>query len=252
MKKTIVLIITVMIGSLFANAQLTNLIPNELKVAFKNGTRQIDGKPGLEYWQNSSKYKIDAVLDAETSILKGEAVIAYFNNSPDTLNRIVLRLYQNFYKLGNARGWSLGNVDLGDGMVIDSISNDNGREKTTNTATNLILKLTNTLNPGDSTQVYVKWHFHIPEKRWVRMGNYGKDRFFIAYWYPQIAVYDDIDGWDMNEYYGATEFYNDFNDYDVSIKAPKEYMVWATGDLQNPENHYHKSILEKIEVGTKR
>lgn len=247
MKRTIVLIITVMIGSLFANAQLANLIPNELKVAFKNGTRQIDGRPGLEYWQNSSKYKIDAVLDTKKSVLHGEAVITYFNNSPDSLDMIVMRLYQNFYKLGNARGWSIGNVDLGDGIIIDSVSIDHGLKLATTTATNWILNLENNLNPGDSTQIYVKWHFHIPEKRWVRMGNYGKDRFFIAYWYPQIAVYDDIDGWDMNEYYGATEFYNDFNDYDVSIKTPKEFMVWATGDLQYPENHYQKSILKKIE-----
>lgn len=247
MKKTIVLIITVMIGSLFANAQLTNLIPNELKVAFKNGTRQIDGRPGQEYWQNSSKYKIDAVLDTKKSVLYGEAVITYFNNSPDSLDMIVMRLYQNFYRKGNARGWFIGSEDIGEGMVIDSLRIDNGLKLASPTATNWVLKLVNTLNPGDSTQVYVKWHFHIPEKHWVRMGNYGKDRFFIAYWYPQIAVYDDIDGWDMNEYYGATEFYNDFNDYEVSIKTPKEFMVWATGDLQNPENHYHKSILEKIE-----
>ena len=247
MKKTRLIIVFVLLGSLIANAQITNLIPTELKEAFKNGTRQPDGRPGLGYWQNSSKYKIDAVLDTENSVLQGEAEITYFNNSPDSLNRIVMRLYQNFYKLGNARGWSLGDVDLGDGMVIDSIRIDHGLKLENNTATNWILKLENTLNPGDSTQIYVKWHFHIPEKRWVRMGNYGKDRFFIAYWYPQIAVYDDIDGWDMNEYYGTTEFYNDFNDYDVSIKTPNEFMVWATGDLQNPEDHYQKSILSKIE-----
>jgi len=247
MKKTRLIIVFVLLGSLIANAQITNLIPTELKEAFKNGTRQPDGRPGLGYWQNSSKYKIDAVLDTENSVLQGEAEITYFNNSPDSLNRIVMRLYQNFYKLGNARGWSLGDVDLGDGMVIDSIRIDHGLKLENNTATNWILKLENTLNPGDSTQIYVKWHFHIPEKRWVRMGNYGKDRFFIAYWYPQIAVYDDIDGWDMNEYYGTTEFYNDFNDYDVSIKTPNEFMVWATGDLQNPEDHYQKSILNKIE-----
>lgn len=236
-----------MIGSVIANAQITNLIPTEIKKAFKNGTRQPDGRPGIGYWQNSSKYKIDAVLDTENSILKGEAVITYFNNSPDTLKRIVMRLYQNFYKLGNARGWSLGDVDLGEGMVIDSIHIDLGMGKARSTATNWILNLENTLNPGDSTQVFVKWHFHVPEKRWVRMGNYGKDRFFIAYWYPQIAVYDDIDGWDMNEYYGATEFYNDFNDYDVSIETPDEFMVWATGDLQNAHKHYQKGILKKIE-----
>ena len=247
MNKTAYILIIAMVSSLFANAQIANLIPNEVKAAFKNGTRQIDGRPGPMYWQNSSAYKIDASIDAENSILSAEATIKYFNNSPDSLHQIVLRLYQNFYRKGNARGWYIGERDVSEGMVIDSISSKLGIKQANPTATNLIMKLENTLNPGDSTEVYVKWHFHIPEKRWVRMGNYGKNRFFIAYWYPQIAVYDDIDGWDLNEYFGVTEFYNDFNDFDVNIKVPDEFMVWATGDLQKPESHYQKGILSKIE-----
>ncbi len=247
MKKIGILIVFVLVGSLLTNAQIANLIPNEVKAAFKNGTRQIDGRPGAMYWQNSSDYKIDAVLDAENSMLGGEATIKYFNNSPDSLDRIVLRLYQNFYRKGNARGWPIGDADIGEGMVIDSISIDLGIKDSQPTATNLILKLEKTINPGDSTEVFVKWHFHIPEKRWVRMGNYGENRFFVAYWYPQIAVYDDIDGWDMNEYYGITEFYNDFNNYDVKIEVPEEFMVWATGDLQNLNNHYQKRVLKKID-----
>ena len=247
MKKIGIIIVFVLIGSFLANAQIANLIPTEVKAAFKNRTRQPDGRPGLEYWQNSSKYKIDAVLDSENSVLEGEAVITYFNNSPDTLTTIVMRLYQNFFRIGNARGWYVGNEDIGDGMVIDSIRIDHGIKKEFSSATNLFLSLENSLNPSVSANIYVKWHFHIPEKRWIRMGNYGKDRFFIAYWYPQIAVYDDIDGWDKNEYYGATEFYNDFNDFDVTIKTDDKFMVWATGDLQNPEKHYQKSILKRIE-----
>lgn len=246
MRKTGIVIVFVLFVSLLASAQLANLIPNEVKKAFKDNTRQIDGRPGPLYWQNSSNYKIDAVLDAENSILSGEAEIYYFNNSPDSLDRIVMRLYQNFYRKGNARGWFIGGADVGEGMVIDTVSVELGIKESQPTATNLVLMLNKTLNPGDSTQVFVKWHFHIPEKRWVRMGNYGKNRFFIAYWYPQIAVYDDIDGWDMNEYYGVTEFYNDFKDFDVNITVPDNFAVWATGDLQNAENHFHKEILKKI------
>jgi hypothetical protein len=242
----LVLIVSIVTSDVFA--QNLNLIPNELKTAFKNGTRQPDGKPGAFYWQNNAKYKIDAILDAENSVLNGEATITYFNNSPDSLSSIVMRLYQNFYREGNARGWYIGSADLSEGMVIDSISTENIISKQIPTSTNLILKLENSINPGDSTQVYVKWHFHIPEKSWLRMGNYGKDRFFVAYWYPQIAVYDDIDGWDMNEYFGATEFYNDFNDFDVKIETPSKFIVWATGDLQKSENHFQKGILKRIEL----
>lgn len=249
MKKVYSLLLILLIGFVSGNifAQNLNLIPNEVKTAFKNGTRQPDGRPGSFYWQNNSKYKIDAILDAENSILKGEAKITYFNNSPDSLHSIVLRLYQNFYRKGNARGWYIGSSDLTEGMVIDSISTKNEIVNQIPTATNLVLKLNNTIIPGDSIEVYVKWHFHIPEKSWLRMGNYGKNRFFVAYWYPQIAVYDDIDGWDMNEYFGATEFYNDFSEFDVKIETPSEFMVWATGDLQNLENHYQKGIIKKIE-----
>jgi hypothetical protein len=237
--------------STFAYSQNINNIPKEVKLAFKKGTRLPDGRPGLNYWQNRSKYDINASLNAKTSTLSGEENIWYFNNSPDTLDRIVLRLYQNIFKYGNARGWSIGNVDLGDGCVIDSLKIEGGVKSSNTTSTNLIVRLEKLINPGDSTQVYIKWHFHIPEKRQVRMGNYGNDRFFIAYWYPQIAVYDDIDGWDMNEYLGATEFYNDFSDFNVNITVPENYNVWACGDLLYPEKHYSKNIMNKIDKAWK-
>ena len=158
MKNTLLLLALVVLVSLTSLAQLANLIPQEVKNAYKNGTRNIDGIPGPMYWQNSADYKIDAVLDAKTSTLKGEATINYFNNSPDSLDRIILRLYQNFYRKGNARGWSIGDVDLGEGMVIDSIRIDDGIKSTNPTATNLVVKLESTLNPGDSAQIFVKWH----------------------------------------------------------------------------------------------
>ncbi len=249
MKKIIFIAIVVSATAVtsVALAQNINNIPKEVRLAFKNGTRQPDGRPGPNYWQNRSEYDISASLNAENSTLNGEESVWYFNNSPDTLDRIVLRLYQNIFKYGNARGWSIGNVDLGNGCVIDSLKVDKGVKLASPTSTNLVVRLEKKINPGDSVHVYAKWHFHVPEKRQVRMGNYGRDRFFIAYWYPQIAVYDDIDGWDMNEYLGATEFYNDFSDFDVSITVPDNYNIWACGDLQNPEKHYSKNIIKKID-----
>ena len=69
--------------------------PTEIKTAYQNGTRSISGMPGVKYWQNTSKYKISAELLSEESLLKGEEHITYFNNSPDSLDRLVIRLYQN-------------------------------------------------------------------------------------------------------------------------------------------------------------
>jgi len=240
-------VIIFMIFTVNLNSQNVYNIPLELKNAYKNGSRNIDGRPGPNYWQNSSNYNISAELDAEASILKGEETVWYYNNSPDSLKSIVLRLYQNIFRLGNARGWSIGNADLGQGMVIDSINIGGGIKRTQNTSTNFIVYLNNKIMPGDSMEVYVKWHFHIPEKRQIRMGNYGNNIFYVAYWYPQIAVYDDIDGWDLNEYYGSTEFYNDFNNYNVNIRVPDGFAVWACGELQNPEKHYQKGILKNID-----
>lgn len=246
MKRILIVAILVQILSFTTFSQNFHL-PLEYKSAYKNMTRSADGRPGINYWQNSSNYDIDAKIIPQTSMLEAEENIKYFNNSPDTLRKIVMRLYQNFFKLGNARGWSIGNVDLGDGMVLDSVKIDRGIKNTFTTATNIVFVLNEGINPGDSAEIYVKWNFHIAEKRRVRMGNYGNNRFFLAYWYPQIAVYDDIDGWDMNEYFGATEFYNDFNNYNVKIKLPSEFMAWATGDLQDADKHWSKQVLKRIE-----
>ena len=163
---------------------------------------------------------------------------------------IVIRLYPDFYKKGNARSWSIGDDDLTDGTLIKKL-NVNGAnididnpKNVRRSATNLYISLKDKLIPGDSLQLDIDWEFNIPRKRWVRMGNYGNDRLFIAYWYPQIAVYDDIDGWDKIEYLGTVEYYNDFNNYDVTITTPPGFMTWATGELENINKIYTKKVID--------
>jgi hypothetical protein len=85
----------------------------------------------------------------------------------------------------------------------------------------------------------------VPRKTHIREGVYGESSFFIAYWYPQIAVYDDVDGWDTYNYTGTQEFYNDFSNFDVEITMPDEYLVWATGTLQNPEQLLEKEYASR-------
>lgn len=229
------------------------MIPREIRDAYKAGTRSVEGQPGPNYWQNSSKYKIRATLNLEKSFLNGTETIVYFNNSPDTLRKIVLRLYQDIYKKGNQRDWPVTDSDLHDGTQIVFLKINNQEIDITDntlasrTSTNLIINLATLLLPKDSAIIECGWNFHVPETRQVRMGNYGHNNLFIAYWYPQVAVYDDIDGWDLNEYTGTVEFYNDFNDYDVVISTSGNQMVWATGELQNSKELYSKNTLEKLE-----
>ena len=239
-----------MINTLHAQ---TNPLPAEVKMAFRNATRSVDGAPGPAYWQNHAKYTIEAELLAGESAIKGSESVQYFNNSPDTLMQLVIRIYADFYKKGTLRDWPIGGQDLTDGMqyenlrVFHSLTDENLLLETNKTPTNVILKLKDGILPGDSVFFTVDWKMSIPKKRWVRMGNYGEGRFFIAYWYPQIAVYDDIDGWDKIEYTGMVEFYNDFNDYDVSIKADEGYVLWATGVLENEDRLFSRNVLKKLE-----
>ena len=232
-------------------AQTTNRVPIEVSKAFRNGTRSTTGNPGPKYWQNYSNYTIDCKLNTSESKLTGKEDIIYFNNSPDTLKMIVVRLYQDFYKKGNSRLWAIGTTDLTDGAIIDKVTIRNksvdlkNKEKVTRSATNMFIFLDEVLLPNDSIKIGFNWEILIPKKQWARMGNYGNDRFFLAYWYPQIAVYDDIDGWDKIEYLGTVEFYNDFNNYNVSIETPQDFMVWATGELTNMNTIYTKSVISK-------
>lgn len=224
-------------------------VPLEFQAAYEEDTRSLDGKPGPDYWQNRADYVIKIRLYPETGLLKGSAVITYYNNSPDTLERIVFRLYPNIFKKETVKDFPFKKDEFTEGMMISSltINKKNYSLKDSNienTGTNLVVKKIITAPKGQAT-VNVSWEFKIPRENQVRMGQYDSTTFFIAYWYPQIAVYDDIDGWDMTEYTGGTEFYNDFNNYEVQITLPNNFGVWATGELVNPEAVLSPAIRER-------
>jgi hypothetical protein len=117
--------------------------------------------------------------------------------------------------------------------------------------TNLNVHLTDSIVSGGSCEIEVAWSFVIPSSQWARrMGRYSDD-FFMGQWYPQIAVFDDIRGWDNIPYFGLQEFYNDFNNYDVTIKVPDGYMVWATGECDNLQDVLDKSIIKNLNLAKK-
>ena len=214
--------------------------PKELKKAYNNQTRSYNGKPGKNYWQNFSEYNIKAEIEPKTRLLTGSEKIVYFNNSPDTLKNIVLKLYQDMYKKGAARNTELNPETVTDGVKLNKLNVD-GNPLSLNVddkiisyqGTNLIVKLAIPLPPKTKMEIEIDWSFIIPKGTDIRIGTYGESTFFIGYWYPKVAVYDDIRGWDMISYNAEHEFYFDYSDMNVEIKVPKGFGVWATGMLQN-------------------
>ena len=225
----------------------------EVKKAFQAKTRDMSGNPGPNYWQNRAKYVIQATLDTVNHSLIGEEMIYYFNNSPDTLESLFFNLYQDIYKKGTVRDWDMGPVDLHDGVKISTLEiSSKGKiwkftsQDVRRYATTMGVRLPEKLLPGDSLKVEIHWEFPIPKKRPVRMGTYHKSNFVIAYWYPKIAVYDDILGWNREPYSGYCEFYNDFSDYQVSLNLPSNYLAWSSGELQNAEEIYSSNVINKL------
>lgn len=226
-------------------------IPRNIQPAYEKGTRSPDGKPGAEYWQNSSEYKIDVEIDPSSYLVNGAEKIIYHNNSPDTLKRIVLRLYPNIFKKGSARDYSIIPEGVTDGVSLTKLiigSNEiNLENKSVYRVINTIaiVYLAEYIPPKTSLNLSIEWSFNISSKATLRMGVYDSTTVLVGYWYPQIAVYDDIDGWDYYNYGGQEEFYNDFSSFDVSITLPNNFGVWATGELQNPEDVLSEEIYQK-------
>ncbi len=226
-------------------------IPYNIQKAYKTNTRQLNGEPGKNYWQNTADYVLSAEITPETNLLKGSEAVVYTNNSPDDLKILVIRLYQNYYKKGVARDNSISPDAVNDGMVITRLAlngeeiNLEDNEFVSTNGTNMIIKLNNPVKAGESITMEADWSFYIPEISKMRMGEYDSTSFYVAYWYPQIAVYDDIDGWDRYQYKGTTEFYNDFNNYSVEITVPEGFLVWACGLNNNIDELLKPKYLER-------
>lgn len=219
-----------------------NVVPKSVTLAYAKQTRSKDGNPGKHYWQNTASYTIKATVDVKNKMLHGSERITYFNNSPDTLKTLVVRLYQDLFKRGANRN-SLVDVDprdLTDGVVIERMHIGNNektievnQKQVRRTGTLMHVQLTDKIAPQSKADIQIDWNFHIPEHTLIRMGTIDSTTVFLGQWYPQIAVYDDLNGWDKHSYNGLAEFYNEVADFDVEITVPKGFMVWATGEPVN-------------------
>ncbi|MBB5715681.1 hypothetical protein FHS94_002536 [Sphingomonas aerophila] len=208
-----------------------------------NRYRSGNGLPGPDYWQNRADYAIRATLDPVAKTITGSVDISYTNNSPDTLDVLWLQLDQNLYRVGSRSGLALGGVPRAstEGMTLDAVSVEvNGRKTGVTpfvTDTRAQFRLAQPLAAGGKATIRIRYHYLIPAEAfggrtgWLT-GKSG-DIFSIAQWYPRMAVYDDLRGWDTLPYL-AQEFYLEYGDFDYWITVPSDMLVAGSGELQNP------------------
>jgi hypothetical protein len=222
-----------------------------------NEYRSASGEPGAKYWQNRADYKLACTLDTATHTVNGTVEINYTNNSPDNLRFLWLQLDQNIYKKesrGSATTTQTGgrwaNNGFLKGDVIQSISVEaDGQKYTpsyTENDTRMQVWLQQPLKPsGQKIKLTIAYQFTIPEYGTDRMGRLKtKDGWIyeVAQWFPRMAVYDDIQGWNTLPYLGAGEFYLEYGDIEFSITAPSNLIIAGSGELQN-----EKEVLTAVQ-----
>lgn len=210
----------------------TLLMPDYIAKAFDKGTRSLKGMPGKKYWLNHGRYNIHLTVNPPQNLVSGVEDITWFNNSPDQLDSLNFKLIMNSHRAGG-RG-ATANPQAG--IQVDAITVNGGAaawNKDSAHSTNYMMALNKPLASHDSVKLHIKWHYQLSRGR-GREGMIDSTTFYIAYFYPRISVYDDYKGWDVQPFGGGLEFYNDFNDYQLSVTVPKNFIVWATGHFANP------------------
>ncbi len=223
-----------------------------LALPASNLLREGSGAPGPRYWQQRADYTIRASLDTATHTIAGRETIHYLNNSPDTLRYVWLQVDQNIYQTDsrgsfiNPRDARFAGGGFQGGYTIESfatVRRTGGRAArsapltTTVNGTVLRADLDQPLAPGASVTFDVAYHFQVPGHGSDRMGReqFAEGWLYeIAQWYPRMAVYDDVRGWNTEQYLGQGEFYLEYGDFDVSITVPRTFVVAAAGTLLNP------------------
>jgi hypothetical protein len=213
-------------------------------------TRTAGGQPGAAYWQNEADYKIDARLDEKTARVTATVDITYTNNSPDSLPFVWLQVDQNLFRADSrgaattpVAGGRFGNAARGfrggDSLQTVTIAL-HGKKLKANYRVNdtrLQIILPEALKPhGDKLGIRISYAFNIPEYGADRLGRLktaNGEIFEVAQWYPRMAVYDDVEGWNTLPYLSA-EFYLDYGNFDYTVNVPANYLVGGSGALVNP------------------
>lgn len=224
--------------------------PRSIKATYRQGTRSPDGRPGPKYWQNRASYRMTVTALPPDRTVHGTEQITYYNNSPDSLPSLIVRLFLNIHKPGAARAGIASADYLTDGVHIDKFAiNGEDQPFANNDGMGTVIRigLANALMPHDSVRLDVDWHYEI-SKEAGREGMLDPSSYYLAYFYPRVAVYDDYNGWDMMPFLDGQEFYSDFNDYDVTIRVPAQYTVWGTGTLTNASDVLQPAALQRFNM----
>ncbi len=226
-----------------------------------NQYRSASGLPGEKYWQNQADYVIEVALDAEKYRLEGKVKITYTNNSPLPLDFIWLQMDQNRYQPdakgeltqqiggGNSRyrGATDGGYQVSDVKVTASPSYE---PKYIINDTRMQIQLQKPLAAnGGQVDIEMNYSFVIPEFGSDRMGRLKTKNgwiFQLAQWYPRVAVFDDIKGWNVEPYLGTGEFYCEYGNFDYKVTVPYDHIVVASGMLQNPEEVLTQEQMERM------
>ena len=210
-----------------------------------NAVRTASGRPGPDYWQQSVEYAIQATIDTATHTLSGTERVRYTNHSPHILEFLWLNLDGGL--CGEASiGSRLNQPPLLFGDAVFDFSCTGGsdiriaRVESGGTAlqrheygTTMRVDLPAALAPGATLELDIEWEWVHPEYGYGRTGRDGT-LYQVAQWYPRMAVYDDLNGWNIDPFLGAGEFYQEWGSFDVQLTVPAGYVVTATGTLQNP------------------
>src|SRR5215213_10910305 len=226
-----------------------------------NEQRTASGAPGNKYWQNRADYVIDVSLDETTNRINGKETITYHNNSPDSLAYLWLQIDPNiFAKDSDAvvtrtaptfdvkEGMPIGQLDQLVNRTFDGRVNlMNIRDGKGNPLRNVLNKtmlridIPTPLAPGGTYVFSIDWNYEINNAR-IYGGRTGYEIFpngtyiyELAQWYPRMAAYYDVYGWQHNQFLGSGEFTLEFGDFLVRITAPNDHVVAASGVLQNSQ-----------------
>ncbi len=258
MKKLPILIAVLLVTVFTSNAQYNTNKFKQLKeeLATPNVYRTASGAPGHEYWQQKANYKIAIQLDDAKQQIHGKETITYENKSPDVLNYLWLQMDQNMrakqsdtYKTRTSKlservtfsQLKRMNHEFDGGFKLEEVKDANGNDlHFTVNKTMMRIDLPAQLEPGSSFTFSIKWWYNINDrmKDGGRSGyEYFEDEdnylYTIAQFYPRMAVYNDVEGWQNKQFLGTGEFTLPFGDFEVSLTVPADHIVGATGVLQN-------------------
>jgi Peptidase family M1 domain len=231
-----------------------------------NAYRSGNGSPGPSYWQNEANYDLHAELDTTAKQLKATEVISYTNNSPDLLPSLWVQLEQDIYR-EDSRARRMGgsgrrrrNSDAQqfenastEGFVLDAVEIETGKQAAKAdyivSDTRMQIRLPEPLKGhGGKLKIHIRYHYHIPGV-WGGRTSWGKSEkgeiYDMAQWYPRMAVYDDLRGWDTLSYIGS-EFYLEYGNFDYYITAPSEIIIVGSGELMNPRDVLTRTQIERL------